>query len=74
MWSSAPRRCGQDYQGTSKASHIKDKLNEMMHLTETLYACAIAAACMGSATPSGAYFVDRLMGERVQAQRYEDDL
>ena len=50
-----------DYQGTSKASHIKDKLNEMMHLTETLYACAIAAACMGSATPSGAYFVDRLM-------------
>ena len=50
-----------DYQGTSKASHIKDKLNEMMHLTETLYACAIAAACMGSETPSGAYFVDRLM-------------
>lgn len=50
-----------DYQGTGKASHIKDKLNHMMHLTETLYACAIAAACMGQPTPSGAYFVDRLM-------------
>lgn len=50
-----------DYQGTSKASHIKDKLNEMMHMTETLYACSIAAASMGSPTPSGAYFVDRLM-------------
>ncbi len=50
-----------DYQGTSKASHIKDKLNEMMHLNETLYACAVAAACLGAPTPSGAYFVDRLM-------------
>ena len=50
-----------DYQGTSKASHIKDKLNEMMHMTETLYACAVAAAAMGGPTPSGAYFVDRLM-------------
>ena len=50
-----------DYNGVPKASHIKDKLNEMMHMTETLYACAVAAAAMGGPTPSGAYFVDRLM-------------
>ncbi|MBQ3132502.1 MAG: 4-hydroxybutyryl-CoA dehydratase, partial [Clostridia bacterium] len=50
-----------DYQGTSKASHVKDKLNEMMHMNETLYACAVAAATLGTPTPSGAYFVDRLM-------------
>ena len=50
-----------DYQGTSKASHIKDKLNEMIHLEETLFACSVAAACMGGPTPSGAYFVDRLL-------------
>lgn len=50
-----------DYQGSSKASHVKDKLNEMMHLNETLYACAVAAATLGGPTPSGAYFVDRLM-------------
>ena len=30
-------------------------------MTETLYACAVAAAAMGGPTPSGAYFVDRLM-------------
>ena len=50
-----------DYQGTSKDSHVKEKLNEMMHMTETLYACSVAAASMGAPTPSGAYFVDRLM-------------
>lgn len=50
-----------DYQGSGKASHIKDKLNEMIHMTETLYACALAASCMGKPTPSGAYFVDRLL-------------
>ena len=32
-----------------------------MHMTETLYACSVAAASMGAPTPSGAYFVDRLM-------------
>ncbi|MCI8847732.1 MAG: 4-hydroxybutyryl-CoA dehydratase [Oscillibacter sp.] len=50
-----------DYQGTGKASHIKDKLNEMIHMAETLYACSLAASCMGKPTPSGAYFVDRLL-------------
>ncbi len=50
-----------DYQGTSKASHVKDKLNEMIHMEETLYACSLAASCMGQPTPSGAYFVDRLL-------------
>ena len=31
-----------DYNGAAKASHIKDKLIEMIHLNETLYACGIA--------------------------------
>ncbi len=50
-----------DYQGTSKASHVKEKLSDMIHMTETLYACSTAAACMGCQTPSGAYYVDELM-------------
>ena len=32
------------YQGTEKASHIKDKIVEMVHLNETMYACGIASA------------------------------
>lgn len=50
-----------EYSGYAKAGHIKEKLNEMIHLTETLYACSIACSCEGKPTPSGAYFVDPLL-------------
>ncbi len=50
-----------DYQGTVKASHIKDKLAEMVHLAETLYAGSIACSAMGSKTASGAYYPDPLL-------------
>lgn len=50
-----------DYSGYGKAGHVKEKLNEMIHMEETLYACSLAASCMGKPTPSGAYFVDRLL-------------
>ncbi|MBU2648955.1 4-hydroxybutyryl-CoA dehydratase [bacterium] len=50
-----------DYNGTAKASHIKDKLQEMVHLNETCYACAIAAACEGSRHSSGGYLVNGLL-------------
>jgi 4-hydroxybutyryl-CoA dehydratase/vinylacetyl-CoA-Delta-isomerase len=49
------------YQGTANASHIKDKLVEMMHLTETVYAGSIACSAMGSKTKSGAYYPDPLL-------------
>ena len=47
--------------GYGKATHVKDKINEMIHLTETLYACSIAAAAESKPTASGAYFVDPLL-------------
>ena len=50
-----------EMQGTSKASHIKDKLAEMMHLTETIYAGSVACSAMGTPTPSGAYYPDPLL-------------
>ncbi|MEE9911288.1 MAG: 4-hydroxyphenylacetate 3-hydroxylase family protein [Deltaproteobacteria bacterium] len=49
------------YQGTANASHIKDKLIEMMHLTETVYAGSVACSAMGSKTMSGAYYPDPLL-------------
>ena len=33
-----------EYNGVEKASHVKDKLIEMMHLNETLYCCGIACS------------------------------
>ncbi len=50
-----------DYNGAAKASHIKDKLIEMTHLNETLYACGIACSAEGVRTESGNYFVDTLL-------------
>lgn len=50
-----------DYNGANKASHIKDKLIEMMHLNETLYACGIACSAEGMPTESGNYMIDLLL-------------
>jgi 4-hydroxybutyryl-CoA dehydratase/vinylacetyl-CoA-Delta-isomerase len=49
------------YQGTAKASHIKDKLTEMAHLAETMYCCSLACSYEGQPNPSGQYFVDPLL-------------
>ena len=50
-----------DMSGYAKASHVKDKINEMIHLTETLYACSVACSANGSKTAAGNYFVDPLL-------------
>lgn len=50
-----------DYQGASKASHVKDKLIEMCHLNETLYACGIACSAEGRKTAAGNYLIDLLL-------------
>ena len=50
-----------DYNGVPKASHIKDKLIEMMHLNETLYACGIACSSEGEKMPAGNYQINLLL-------------
>ena len=47
--------------GVDRASHIKDKIVEMIHLNETLYACGIACSALGHATVAGNYQVDMLL-------------
>jgi len=48
-------------QGTDKASHIRDKIVEMIHLNETLYACGLACSAEGRPTASGTYLIDLLL-------------
>ncbi|MGB9959404.1 MAG: 4-hydroxyphenylacetate 3-hydroxylase family protein [Candidatus Bathyarchaeales archaeon] len=50
-----------EYNGVEKASHIRSKIIEMIHLNETLYACGIACSAEGYKTPSGTYQVDILL-------------
>lgn len=47
--------------GVERASHVRDKLVEMVHLNETLYACGVAAGACGQRTPAGTYAVDPLL-------------
>jgi 4-hydroxybutyryl-CoA dehydratase/vinylacetyl-CoA-Delta-isomerase len=48
-------------QGTDSASHIKDKLIEMVHLAETLYCCSIACSSQGYALRASNYMADPLL-------------
>lgn len=50
-----------DYNGTSKASHVKDKLVEIAYLNENIAGTAMAASYTGKPTPSGNYLPDVLM-------------
>ncbi len=55
-----------EYNGVSRASHIKDKIVEMMHLTESLYCCSIACSAEGCKLPSGASYPNALLGNVVK--------
>jgi 4-hydroxybutyryl-CoA dehydratase/vinylacetyl-CoA-Delta-isomerase len=48
-------------QGTDKGSHIRDKITEMIHLSETLYSSSIACSAEGWPTPSGAFMVNTML-------------
>jgi 4-hydroxybutyryl-CoA dehydratase/vinylacetyl-CoA-Delta-isomerase len=50
-----------ELQGTETASHIRDKIVEMVHLNETMYACGLACSAEGKATASGTYLIDPLL-------------
>lgn len=55
-----------EYQGVAKASHVRDKITEMVHLTETLYCCSIACSAQCTKTPAGSCFVDPLLANTTK--------
>ena len=50
-----------EYNGVGKASHIRNKIVEMNHLNETIYACGIACSAEGHKTLSGTCLVNILL-------------
>jgi 4-hydroxybutyryl-CoA dehydratase/vinylacetyl-CoA-Delta-isomerase len=50
-----------DYNGVANASHIKDKLVEMTHLNETIFAAGIASSYQAHKTASGNYQNDDML-------------
>jgi 4-hydroxybutyryl-CoA dehydratase/vinylacetyl-CoA-Delta-isomerase len=50
-----------EYAGVGRASHVRRKLGEMIHLNETLFSCGLGCSVAGAATASGTYLVDLLL-------------
>jgi 4-hydroxybutyryl-CoA dehydratase/vinylacetyl-CoA-Delta-isomerase len=50
-----------DYNGTAKASHLKQKVIDMIHRAETLYGCCLAASYEGKKEPSGNYYINTVL-------------
>jgi 4-hydroxybutyryl-CoA dehydratase / vinylacetyl-CoA-Delta-isomerase len=50
-----------DMNGTAKASHVVDKVIEMVHLNETLYSCGLACSYEGHPTTAGNCEIDMLL-------------
>ena len=50
-----------EYNGVERASHIRDKLVEMTHLNETIYATGIASSYQSAATKSGVFLCDDML-------------
>lgn len=55
-----------EFNGVPKASHIKDKLIDMINMSETMYNCSIACSCEGCKTPAGSYYVNTLLANTVK--------
>lgn len=51
-----------EYSGLDKFPHIRERIADMVRLTETIYSCGIAAAVEGQKMPSQSYFVNMLLG------------
>lgn len=49
------------YHGLEKVSHIREKIIDMIHLNETLYACGVACSAEGKPTASGTYLIDLML-------------
>ncbi len=47
-----------EYTGVAEASHVRDKITEMILLAESMYAAGLAAAYEGSKQESGTYWVN----------------
>lgn len=55
-----------EYNGVEKASHVKDKIIEMIHLAETLHTGSLACSYEGHKLPSGQYYVHTMYANTVK--------
>ncbi len=54
------------YHGLEDASHVRDKLLDMMAISETMYSCGVAAAMHGYELPNGGYVADPVLANNTK--------
>lgn len=55
-----------EYNGVQGASHVREKIAEMIHLNETMYACGLACSHEGYKLRSGTYVVNPLLANATK--------
>jgi 4-hydroxybutyryl-CoA dehydratase/vinylacetyl-CoA-Delta-isomerase len=55
-----------EYNGLAGSSHVQDKIADMIHLTETMYSCGLAAAMRGMELPGGGYVGDPVLANNTK--------
>ena len=55
-----------EYNGVEKASHVKDKIIEMIHMSETMHTGSLACSYEGRQLPSGQYYVNTMYANTVK--------
>lgn len=55
-----------DHAGLSRVSHVRDKLADMIHLSETIYSCGIAAAHKGIKLGDAGYIPDPVLANNTK--------
>ncbi len=50
-----------DYNGVGKASHVSQKLTDILYDGELAWGCIVAAATMGARSPSGSFYPNALL-------------
>jgi 4-hydroxybutyryl-CoA dehydratase/vinylacetyl-CoA-Delta-isomerase len=61
-----------DYNGTSKVTHLREKVVDMIHKAETLYGCSLAASYEGKKEPSGTYFINSVLANASKIHEGRD--
>ncbi len=55
-----------EYTGLASVAHVKDKLADMVAITETMYSCGIAAAHRGFELPNAGYIPDPVLSNNTK--------
>jgi 4-hydroxybutyryl-CoA dehydratase/vinylacetyl-CoA-Delta-isomerase len=50
-----------EYNGIANVSHVREKITDMIHMSESMYGLCLASSTEAKKTPSGVYFIDSVL-------------